>query len=152
MKTMPLQPNLTAAILVVEDDVNHMELLNLAIQELPEALPVIMAVDGLEALERLQSIPVAAFAATVLMVLLDLRLPKMHGLEVLARAHALGLTTQAPFVVLTSSDNSSERERALALGARDYQIKPVGFMPLQTMVLGLYQRFIAHDDHRRQSR
>jgi len=71
------------------------------------------------------------------MALLDLRLPKMHGLEVLGRAHALGLTTQAPFVVLTSSDNSSERERALALGARDYQTKPVGFKPLQTLVVGL---------------
>ncbi len=140
------QPKSAAAIFAIEDDPHQMELLNLAILSLPADLPVIEALDGLQALERLQSIPVTEFAASILIVLLDLRLPKMHGLEVLARAQSLGLTDQAPFIVLTSSDNTAERERALALGARDYQVKPLGFKSLQTMVHRLYERWITQDD------
>lgn len=115
----------------------------MSIRSLAVDVPVVGAVDGMDALLKLQAVPLAEFTASVGMVLLDLRLPKLHGLEVLARAQQLGLTARAPFIVFTSSDSSAERDRAMALGARDYLVKPLGYRPLQQMIAGLYERWIA---------
>lgn len=140
---MPRKAQLSASIIAVEDDPHQMELLGMSIQELPVDIPVICAVDGMLAMQAIQSIDAEHFGKHVAMVLLDLRLPKMHGLEVLSRARELGLTEKAPFLVFTSSDNSAERDRALELGARDYLVKPLGYRPLQALVLTLYERWIS---------
>jgi DNA-binding response OmpR family regulator len=77
------------------------------------------------------------------LVLLGLRLPRLLGLELLARACECGLTALTPFIVFTSADNAAERARALQRGARDYLVKPLGLGPLKRLVTKLYDRWIA---------
>jgi two-component system, response regulator len=64
------------------------------------------------------------------LVLLDLKLPKVDGLEVLRRLRADGRTRSLPVVVLTVSDRSEDLVRARQLGAEAYIIKPVDFQQL----------------------
>jgi DNA-binding response OmpR family regulator len=92
---------------------------------------------------QLEQMASGTFADAVSLVLLDLRLPRLHGMELLCRASELGLTRARPFVVFTSSDNPAERAQALDLGARDYLVKPLGFRPLQNLLNVLYDRWIA---------
>ncbi len=139
---MQSRPRIAASILAVEDDPNQMELLELAIASLPIEVPVACAENGSDALHAIQMAALEKFEHHLSMVLLDLRLPRMHGMDVLAKAHEFGLTAKVPFVVFTSSDSSAERDQALALGARDYLVKPLGFKPLKLLVLNLYQRWI----------
>ncbi|MCB1605631.1 MAG: response regulator [Xanthomonadales bacterium] len=140
---MQARPKLAASILAIEDDPNQLELLELAIGALPVEVPVTCADNGMEALHLIQMAAMERFEGQVAMVLLDLRLPRMHGMDVLTRANELGLTGKAPFIVFTSSDSSAERDQALALGARDYLVKPLGFKPLRLLISSLYERWIA---------
>lgn len=139
---MTSKPRVSAAIVVVEDDPQQMELLNLAIADLPIEIPVMAAADGAEAVRRINECSAGDFRSRVALVLLDLRLPRVHGLDVLAHAGQLGLTAQVPFVVLTTSDSVHERNRSCELGARDYLVKPLGFRALQALVMGLYERWL----------
>ncbi len=141
---MQRRQKISAAIVAVEDDPHQMELLTMAIRGLPIDIPIVAAVDGADALSKLQNIPASEFAKTVALVLLDLRLPKMHGLEVLALLKQRGLTDKTPFIAFTSSDSTAERERSLSLGARDYLVKPLGYRAMQGLVSNLYERWIAN--------
>lgn len=133
-------------ILAVEDDPHQMELLLLSIQALPGPVVVAPAYDGAEAVQRLETAVPAAAGTPLQLVLLDLRLPRMHGLDVLAHARRCGWTERVPFVVFTSSDSIHEREQALELGAKDYQVKPMGLRPLKALVAELYQRWVRASD------
>jgi CheY-like chemotaxis protein len=74
------------------------------------------------------------------LVLLDLKLPRKSGLEVLAWLHAHDALRRLPVVVLTSSREAPDVRRAYDLGANSYLVKPVGFEELLQLVetLGLY--------------
>lgn len=132
----------TFGIFAVEDDPSQLELLLLAIRALPVVLPVRTAIDGISALLQMQA-SVDAFCESVALVLLDLRLPRLHGLQLLQQAARLGLTERVPFVVFTSSDCSVEREQAMRSGARDFLVKPLGYRPLKQQMLQLFERWIA---------
>ena len=58
------------------------------------------------------------------LLLLDLKMPRLSGFDVLIWLHNNPLSDKFPIVVLTSSDIASDRERALSLGAADYKVKP----------------------------
>lgn len=131
------------AVWAIEDDPHQLELLVMSIRCWPSEVPVLTAVDGAMAMTQIEHMPPTRFAEVVRLVLLDLRLPRLHGMDLLARASELGLTEQAPFIVFTSSDSPDERARALRLGARDYLVKPLGFKPLQSLLGQLYERWIA---------
>lgn len=79
---------------------------------------VTLAYDGIEALEALDR------EADLRMVLLDLMMPHVSGLEVLARMRADERTRALPCVILTAAGNDAQRERAMALGATDFMTKP----------------------------
>ena len=83
----------------------------------PLGLEVIEAASGLEAIEQL------AVAAVQLMVL-DLNMPDMHGLEVLGFVRANQKFHQIPIIVLTTRDDAASREAALKAGASRYMTKP----------------------------
>jgi len=125
-----------ASILLVEDDADHVELAMRALAKHGVANNVHVARDGAEALDRLfgggQALPEV--------VLLDLKLPKISGLEVLRQIRENDNTRFLPVVVLTSSDEEQDLARAYELGVNSYICKPVSFVEFAEAIrqLGAY--------------
>ncbi len=110
-------------ILLVEDNPDDEELTLLALKENKVLNEVVVARDGAEALEYLLS----DGARLPQMVLLDLKLPKIDGHEVLKRMRADPRTKLLPVVVLTSSREEEDVVKAYLRGANAYVRKPVDF-------------------------
>jgi two-component system, response regulator len=110
-------------ILLVDDSVDDRDLTIMALRDSNVANEIDIARDGEEALRYFDdpSRPLPA------LVLLDLKLPKIMGLDVLARLRAEERTRTVPIVVLTSSGEESDRERSYVSGVNAYVRKPVGF-------------------------
>lgn len=117
-------------ILLVEDNQDDEELALLALKKGQVANEVVVARDGAEALDylfkrgpfadrNLESLPQ--------MVLLDLKLPKIDGLEVLKQIRENVTTRRLPVVILTSSREEEDLFRGYDLGANSYVRKPVDF-------------------------
>jgi CheY-like chemotaxis protein len=130
-------------ILLVEDNPDDEELTVRALKKNNVTNELAIARDGVEALDYLFG--TGAYAgrdATVVpgLVLLDLKLPKMDGLEVLRRIRADERTRRMPVVVLTSSKEEQDVIRSYDLGANSYIRKPVDFNQFTEAVrqLGLY--------------
>ena len=130
-------------ILLVEDNPDDEALTLRALRKANVGNDVAVVRDGAEALEFLFGTGAYAGRDTALLpqvVLLDLKLPKIDGLEVLRRIRADGRTKILPVVILTSSDEEQDRIRGYALGANSYVRKPVEFAQFAEAVrqLGLY--------------
>ena len=123
-------------ILLVEDDPDHELLTIRALKKSNIANDVRVARDGAEAVELL-------FGENPLhpqVILLDLKLPKLDGLEVLRRIRESPQTRTLPVVVLTSSDEERDVVRSYQLGVNSYIRKPVNFTDFAeaTRQLGMY--------------
>lgn len=105
-----------AHVLVVDDEPHVGRIIQMKLEQGP--FRVTLAYDGIEALEALDR------EADLRMVLLDLMMPHVSGLEVLARMRADERTRALPCVILTAAGNDAQRERAMALGATDFMTKP----------------------------
>jgi two-component system response regulator len=117
-------------ILLVEDDPDGVELTLRALKTSNPPSHITVARDGVEALEYLFGTgPQAARDLDSLpqLILLDLKLPRMDGLDVLRRLRADTRTRHIPVVVLTSSTEESDLASSYALGANSYIRKPVDF-------------------------
>jgi CheY-like chemotaxis protein len=118
-------------ILLVEDNANDLELTLAALEKSRLANPVLVARDGVEALELLfrRSNSAAEEVAAVLpaVVLLDIKLPKVDGLEVLERIKRNTATRSVPVVMLTSSREEQDLLRSYDLGVNAFVVKPVGY-------------------------
>lgn len=127
-------------ILMVEDDRDDLELTQLALREAKVANPLLVARDGVEALELLFGDGAGSAPVRPVVVLLDLKLPRVDGLQVLERIRGDARTRDLPVVVLTSSDEEEDRHRSYALHVNSYVRKPVDFDRFQAAVrqLGLY--------------
>jgi two-component system, response regulator len=130
-------------ILLVEDDPNDEELALIAIKNSNILNQVVVARDGVEALDYLFAKGKYAGRDPSLLpqvILLDLRLPKLGGLEVLKRLRSERLTRLVPVVVLTSSSEEEDVIASYQLGANSYVRKPVEFQLFADAVrqLGLY--------------
>ena len=123
-------------ILLVEDNPDHVTLTQRALKKGNIANPVELAQDGQEALDRLFD----TGKALPMLILLDLNLPKVDGLEVLKRLRADARTHRIPVVILTSSDDERDRAAGYDLGCNSYIRKPVDFDQFAKAVLqlGLY--------------
>jgi two-component system, response regulator len=120
----------TKVILLVEDNRDDEELALLAFRKSNLANKVVVARDGAEALDYLFGTgSLAGHDSPVLpqLVLLDLKLPKIDGLEVLKRLRADPRTRRLPVVVLTSSREEQDLIESYDLGANSYVRKPVDF-------------------------
>ncbi len=125
-------------ILLVEDNPYDADLTLRALTRHNLANRVLVARDGAEALEFLLGDSPKAGAPKV--ILLDLKLPKVDGLEVLRRLKASDRTKAIPVVVLTSSNEEPDIATSYRLGANSYIVKPVDFEAFVRAVadVGLY--------------
>ncbi len=130
-------------ILLVEDNSDDEALTLRALKKNNIRNEVVVAHDGAEALEYLFGTGKYAGRNTNLtpqVVLLDLKLPKVEGLEVLRRVRADQRTKLLPVVILTSSNEEQDRIDGYGLGANSYVRKPVDFSQFMEAArqLGLY--------------
>jgi len=130
-------------ILLVEDNPNDVELTMRALQKQSLANKVFVVKDGAEALEFMFA--TGAFATRKIenrpkVVLLDLKLPKVDGIEVLRRIKADDRTKHTPVVMLTSSQEERDVVDTYNLGVNSYIVKPVDFSNFVHAVseLGVY--------------
>jgi two-component system response regulator len=127
---------LNNAILLVEDNEDDIELTRIALEQHHLVNRIDVARDGVEALAMLddpsQSLPAV--------VLLDLKLPKIDGIEVLRRIRSNPRTRALPVVILTSSREEKDVVASYNLGANSYVRKPVDFQEFVVAAkqLGIY--------------
>jgi CheY-like chemotaxis protein len=130
-------------ILLVEDNPDDVALMLRVLKKHNVANEIVEAHDGVEALDYLFG--TGAYAGRDLrqqpqVILMDLKLPKVNGLEVLRRVRNDPRTRLQPVVILTSSNEEKDRVASYALGANSYIRKPVDFNQFAESVhqLGLY--------------
>jgi two-component system response regulator len=130
-------------ILLVEDNPDDEALTLRALKKSKIANRVITVRDGEEALDYLFG--TGAYAGRDIrnvptVILLDLKLPKVDGLEVLRRLRAQEHTALTPVVILTSSKEEGDRLQGYKLGVNSYVVKPVDFQQFSEAInyLGLY--------------
>ena len=122
-------PN-TVEILLVEDSAEDLELALRALRKANLTNHIAVARDGIEALDFIFCEGAHAgrrIADTPKVILLDLKLPKVDGLEVLQRIKGDPRTRHIPVVVLTSSKEHSDVVKSYRLGVNSYIVKPVNF-------------------------
>jgi CheY-like chemotaxis protein len=117
-------------ILLVEDDPKDIELTLSALSEHNLANEVTVARDGVEALDYLyrrgtftQRLP-----GNPVVILLDLKMPRLDGVQVLRQLKAEEQTRSIPVVILTSSREASDLQECYQLGVNAYVVKPVRFI------------------------
>jgi CheY-like chemotaxis protein len=134
-------------ILLVEDNPADAELTLRALSRSKLTNHVHVARDGAEALDFL--FPRSGPAAGPKVILLDLKLPKVDGLEVLRRLKADDRTRRIPVVVLTSSREEPDIVTSYRLGANSYIVKPVDFEAFVRAVsdVGLYWLLLNEPPH-----
>ena len=126
-------------ILLVEDEPHDVELTLTALAEYHMANEIVVARDGVEALDYLYRR--GAFANRLALhpavILLDLKLPKMNGLEVLRTIRSDARMRCIPVVILTSSREERDLAEGCALGVNAYVVKPVDFHEFIRAIKGL---------------
>jgi two-component system response regulator len=130
-------------ILLIEDNENDAELAIRALRKNYVARHIVHLKDGEDALDFLFGNGKYAGRNTdnkPRVILLDLKMPKVSGLEVLEQIKSNELTKKVPVVMLTSSKEHPDIEKAYLLGANSYIVKPVDFENFSKVVndLGIY--------------
>ena len=119
-----------AEILLVEDNLNDAELSLYALRKYKIANRIFHARDGAEALDYIYGAEKNIDDQPVRMprlILLDLKLPKIDGQEVLRKLKSSAATRTIPVVILTSSREERDMVDCYALGANSYVVKPIDF-------------------------
>jgi CheY-like chemotaxis protein len=130
-------------LLLVEDNVDDQELTLMAFEQGGIANPVVVVQDGVEALDYLFATgnysdqPPERLPA---LILLDLQLPRINGLEVLQRIRSNPKTQLIPVVILTTSNEQQDLIESYSLGCNSYIQKPVDYDQFLNVIqqLGMY--------------
>ena len=128
------------SILLVEDNPDDEELTMLAFRQNNISNDIAIARDGAEALDMLYGPDGEGGTIAPTLILLDLKLPKVDGLEVLRRIKGNPRTATIPVVVVTSSKEQRDLVESYQLGVNSYIVKPVNFERFTAAVrdVGLY--------------
>jgi CheY-like chemotaxis protein len=121
------------SLLHVEDDPNDRLIMSILFRKVAPDLELKAATDGVEAVEALSKAPRPA------LVLLDLKLPKKNGFEVLEWARSRPELDALPILVLTSSSERGDIDRAYELGASSYLVKSVDMAAMREIARGVAQ-------------
>jgi two-component system, chemotaxis family, response regulator Rcp1 len=126
-----------AVVLLVEDNDNDVELTKIGFEQAKFAVDLHVAPDGEECLAMLRREGVYVKAPTPDIILLDLHMPRMGGLEVLDAINADSNLRHIPVIVLTTSDSDREIKEAYLRRCSGYLVKPVGFEQFAKLVRAL---------------
>jgi CheY-like chemotaxis protein len=126
-------------ILLVEDSINDVELILNSLAENHLGNEVVVVRDGEEALDYLYRRGMYRLRreGNPVVVLLDLKLPKVDGIEVLSELKANNSLRTVPVVVLTSSREEQDLTRCYDLGTNAYVVKPIDFHEFVDVIKGL---------------
>jgi CheY-like chemotaxis protein len=129
-------------ILLAEDRADDQLLVKRALMHKNIGNPLLIANDGVEALDFLFGTGARAAVGPIrpAVVLLDLKMPRIDGLEVLQRVRGSPATRNLPIVMMTSSDEDKDLVRSYDLGVNSYIRKPVDFSAFADAIaqIGLY--------------
>lgn len=136
-------------ILLVEDNPHDLELALRALRKANLTNRIQVARDGAEALKFLFAEGIYSgrqIETGPKMILVDLKLPKVDGLEVLRRVKSDSLTKAIPVVMMTSSQEQDDVVESYRLGANSYIVKPVDFQSFSEVIskIGLYWLLLNH--------
>jgi CheY-like chemotaxis protein len=123
----------TVEVFLVEDNPADVLLVRVALSRFPIPLKLSVAKDGEQALRMLSSVEFHPQ-----LIILDLNMPRVDGQAVLQQYQGKTI----PIVIFSSTQNKTEVQKALALGAREYVQKPIGFEPYADAVRGIVKRWI----------
>ena len=130
------------SIVMVEDDAGHARLIEKNIRRAGVGNEIVACTTGASALDHLlgKDRTGTGSAESSLLVLLDLNLPDMSGIDILAAIKANENTRHIPVVVLTTTDDQNEIEKCYELGANVYVTKPVDYEGFANAIrqLGLF--------------
>jgi len=135
----------SAPILVAEDEENDVFILRLAFERARLTTPLVAVGDGQEAVDYLAGNGSFANRGTHLLpslLILDLKMPRMTGFDVLKWLSARPEFKDLPVVILSSSSDDSDLRRAKEAGAREYFVKPHNLSELVKIVQALHARYI----------
>jgi CheY-like chemotaxis protein len=114
-------------ILLAEDDDGHARLIERNLKRAGFINRVVRASDGQEALDLLRSGGATIPADNRFLLLLDINMPRIDGIEVLRQLKADAKTAKVPVIMLTTTDDPREIERCYQLGCSVYMTKPVRY-------------------------
>ena len=133
-------------VLVADDDENDVFLLRIAFQKAGLPHTLIHVWDGEEAINYLRrKTSRNANQTKPKLLLLDLKMPRVDGFDVLRWLQACPETNSLPVVVLSSSTLPADKKKAKDLGAKDYFVKPSSIDELMTLVRALHERWLKKD-------
>jgi two-component system response regulator len=120
------------SILVIDDDPDYLCLLQIAVQEARISYPLEIKQDGRAAVNYLQQFASqkAAVGSPPGLILLDLRMPRVSGLEVLRWIRSQQYLDDVAVVVLTGIESEDELAQAIQLGATSFRVKPFSYRQL----------------------
>jgi CheY-like chemotaxis protein len=132
--------NKPVTIVMIEDDAGHARLIERNIRRAGVTNDMVHFADGASAYAYLNALPAGPADAKPILVLLDLNLPDVSGIDILEYLKNDGHLKLAPVIVLTTTDDESEIQRCYDLGCNVYINKPVDYGQFATAIrqLGLF--------------
>jgi len=145
-KSQPLPPGGQVAILFVDDDPNDMLLVERALKKAGLFYPLIHRRDGEEAIDYLSGKPPYSDRTKhplPTLILLDIKMPKLNGFDVLSWLQQQPALAKIPVVILTASVRVEDQSEAEKLGAVGYRTKPVNFAELVDIIRDVDARWLS---------
>jgi two-component system response regulator len=149
------RPATDIAILVVEDNVDHRELIVMALREFCDISRIVTAADGSDALDYLFGRGVHTGVDALKqprLVILDLKLTTVHGLDVLKAMRASPITQWTPVVMLSASTEKAELDACYEAGANSVVRKTLDFEDLRRKMQQVYGFWVMVNEANRNSR
>jgi CheY-like chemotaxis protein len=145
-KSGPHPPKEQVAILLVDDDLNDVLLVQRAMKKAGLSHPLIHKQDGEEAIDYLSGKPPYADRAKhplPRLILLDIKMPKLSGFDVLNWIQRQPALPKIPVVILTASVRQEDRNEAQKLGAVAFRTKPIDFSELVNILREVEARWLS---------